>query len=94
MAGQHAAAVPEISRFLGIIIRMYWDEHAPPHFHAVYGNDEAVIGIDSLELVRGSLPRRAKALTLEWASVHRAELLENWDLCATKQRPNAIPPLE
>jgi hypothetical protein len=86
--------MPTICVFYGVSIRMHWNEHAPPHFHAIYGEFEAVFRIDSLEMVDGSLPRRAQALTLEWASIHRAELLENWDRCATKRQPNRIPPLE
>lgn len=72
----------------------YLNEHAPPHFHASYGEHEAVFCIDSLEVIRGFLPRRAHVLTLEWAALHRRELVENWGLCATKQHPKAIPPLE
>jgi hypothetical protein len=86
--------MPTISSFYGVSIRMHWTDHAPPHFHAIYGEDEAVIRIDSLEVIHGSLPRRAHALTLEWAFIHRPELLENWDLCATRRQPKRIPPLD
>ena len=70
--------MPEISRFFGIIIRMYLNDHPPPHFHALYGDDEALIEIDTLGLLRGSLPRRATALVLEWAALHREELRAVW----------------
>jgi hypothetical protein len=80
--------------FYGVRIMMYWTDHAPPHFHAMYGADEASIEIRSLVVVRGSLPPRALALTLEWAALHREELLEDWQLCATKQMPKRIPPLD
>jgi hypothetical protein len=86
--------MPTISVFYGVVIRMFWADHAPPHFHAMYGNEEAVIAIQTLQLVRGGLPRTALRLTLEWAVLHRHELLENWTLCETKQTLKNIPPLE
>ena len=86
--------MPTISSFYGVSIRMHWTDHAPPHSHAIYGENEAVIRIDSLEVIHGSLPRRAHALTLEWAFIHRPELLENWGLCATRRQPKRIPPLD
>lgn len=90
----HREPMPEISRFFGIVIQMFWEDHAPPHFHALYGEFEAVIEIEALAVIRGSLPKRALRLTLEWAAIHREELMEDWNLCATKQRPRRIPPLE
>jgi hypothetical protein len=86
--------MPTISQFFGIVIQVFWREHAPPHFHALYGEHEALIDMRTLEIIRGSLPRRALALVLEWASVHRAELMEDWDLCQQKQQPKPIAPLE
>lgn len=62
--------VPTISTFFGIAIQMFWREHAPPHFHALYGEHEALIDIRELRVTRGSLPRRALALVLEWAVGH------------------------
>ena len=85
--------MPTISTFYGVAIRMYWADHAPPHFHAIYGGDEALISIRSLSVIRGTLPSRALGLTLEWAALYHQELLEDWDLCATKQTPKKIPPL-
>lgn len=86
--------MPEISRFFGIVIQMYWDDHAPPHFHARYGEHEALINIRTLEILRGSLPGRAMGLTLEWAAMHRAALAANWVRCAKTLPPMTIPPLE
>lgn len=73
---------------------MFWADHAPTHFHALYGEYEALINVKTLEVMRGSLPRRALVLVLEWANQHRGELLENWNLCEKKQPLNKIPPLE
>jgi Domain of unknown function (DUF4160) len=86
--------MPTISQFFGIVIQMFWREHAPPHFHAMYGEYEALIDIRTLEIIRGSLPRRAQALVLEWAAQHRTELMEDWNLCQSKQLPRNIAPLE
>lgn len=70
--------MPEISRFLGIVIRMYLLEHNPPHFHAHYNEHEAVIAIDTLEIMEGKLPPRVLGLVIEWAELHQEELAENW----------------
>jgi hypothetical protein len=74
--------MPEISRFLGIIIRMYFDasEHNPPHFHAYYCEHEAVFAINNLEVIKGKLPSRIKGLVIEWADLHKKELQNNWGL--------------
>ena len=85
--------MPTISVFYGILIQMFWRDHAPPHFHALYAEDEALIDIRTLEVIEGRLPRRALALVLEWAAEHRAELMEDWDLCARMQTPKRIEPL-
>lgn len=73
---------------------MYYDDHAPPHFHAYYGKDAAVIEIDTLHLREGYLPRRALAMILEWAAAHRNELHEDWQLAENHQPLNDIAPLE
>ena len=86
--------MPTISMFYGILIQMYWDEHAPPHFHAIYGEFKATIDIRSLSISEGSLPRRASQLVLDWAELHQQELLEDWDLCQAKQQPKPIVPLK
>ena len=83
-----------ISMFYGILIRMYWNDHAPPHFHVEYGEYRAQYLIETLVLSRGQLPRRAHALVLEWAAMHRNELMEDWELCVHKQQPNMISPLD
>ncbi len=86
--------MPQISYFFGITIRMYYNDHQPPHFHAEYGEHEAVYEIETLEVLRGELPRRAHALVVEWATLHRAELKANWDR-ARQQRPlQDIEPLD
>ena len=86
--------MPRISTFFGIVVQMFWREHGPPHFHAVYGEQEAVIDIREMRIVRGALPRRALALVLEWAVENRDALLEDWDLCSQLRSPKPIPPLE
>lgn len=86
--------MPTISQFFGIVIQMFWREHAPPHFHALYAEYEALIDIRTLEIIKGSLPKRALALVLEWAAQHRVELMEDWKLCQQKQLPKRIAPLE
>ena len=86
--------MPTISQFFGIVIRMFWNEHAPPHFHAQYGEYEAIINIQTLEQMEGKMPRRALSLVLDWAELHQAELLKNWNLCEAKQQPKPIAPLE
>lgn len=86
--------MPTISEFFGILIRMYYNEHCPPHFHAYYAEHEAVISIDSLTVLEGHLPRRARALVVEWATEHREALLEDWHLAANHQTLNKINPLE
>jgi hypothetical protein len=70
--------MPTISSFYGILIQMFWRDHAPPHFHALYAEHEALIDIRTLEVIEGGLPKRALALVLEWASEHRSELSEDW----------------
>ena len=85
--------VPTISMFYGILIKMYWDDHAPPHFHVEYGEYRAQYAIETLALIKGALPRRANALVLEWAAMHRNELMEDWQLCELKQQPKKISPL-
>ena len=86
--------MPEISRFFGIIIRMYFDDHPPPHFHAVYGKYEVQIGINPIAILRGRLPRRAESMAIEWAAIHQRELIENWQRLSSDQSPQKIEPLE
>jgi len=86
--------VPEISRFYGLVVRMYYAEHPPPHFHVSYQDAEATIHIDTLEIARGCLPRKALSLVTEWALAHREELLQNWKRAALGQAVSPIAPLE
>jgi hypothetical protein len=86
--------MPEISRFLGMIVRMYWDDHPPPHFHVEYGGVQATLRIDTLEVMRGQLPGRALALLAEWALAHREELRENWQRAERGEPLMPIAPLE
>lgn len=82
-----------ISRFYGILIQMYFGDHLPPHFHALYAEFEALIDIRTFEVIRGNLPGRAMALVLEWAQQHREDLRKDWELCVQNQTPAVIPPL-
>lgn len=86
--------MPTISMFYGIIIQMYWDEHAPPHFHAIYGEFKASVDIRALTIMEGDLPRRAIQLVLDWAELHQQELLRDWGLCQSKCQPQPIEPLK
>ena len=86
--------MPTISVFYGLLIQMYFREHAPPHFHVRYGDYKAVVDIQKLEITEGKLPRRAVNLVLDWAELHQSELMKNWDLCQALQQPEPIKPLE
>lgn len=72
--------MPEISRFYGIVIYMYLLDHNPPHFHAKYNDDEAMISIENFAIIKGNLPPKALSLVIEWASIHQKELKRNWEL--------------
>jgi hypothetical protein len=85
--------MPEISRFYGIIIAMFYDEHNPPHFHVRYGGYKVSVNIHTLSILEGKLPPRALGLVIEWASLHQDELLQNWNLAKERQTPNKIEPL-
>ena len=86
--------MPTISVFYGIVIRMFFNDHSPPHFHAIYAEHEATIDIEKLSLSTGYLPRRALELVLDWAELHQPELIEDWNLCKSKQQPKQISPLK
>lgn len=86
--------MPTISTFYGILIRMYFNDHAPPHFHVQYAQYKATVDIQLLSITSGELPRRALGLVLDWAELHQQELLEDWQLCMQKQQPNQIDPLK
>lgn len=73
---------------------MFWSDHSPPHFHALYGEFEVLIDIRTLETLEGEMPKRALAMVLEWAQEHRSELKEDWDLCTRNQPLRKIRPLQ
>ena len=85
--------MPEISRFYGIVIRMYHNDHSPPHFHAIYGDEQAQIGIHTLAILDGRLSPRALGLVIEWASLHREELIEDWEMARNHEPLRRIDPL-
>ena len=93
VAPRDVGAVPEISRFFGIVIRMFFDDHARPHFHAQHGGDVVSIEIDG-DGIQGRFPPSRLPLVYEWRDRHRAELLENWERLRRGEAPRAIPPLE
>ena len=86
--------MPEISRFLGIVIAMYYSDHAPPHFHVRYAKYRASFALDPLRVLDGRVPPRVLGLVVEWASLHGPELHEDWDLAARAVPLNRIAPLE
>ena len=86
--------MPEISRFFGIIIAMFFDDHNPPHFHARYGNDNAVIKITDLTVLEGYLQPRALGLVMEWAAIHKDELLNDWESAKNKKPLFPVEPLK
>jgi len=85
--------MPEISRFLGIVIGMFYREHAPPHFHAVYGEFEITVEIET-GIVNGRFPRRALAPVLEWQALHQEELRRDWELARAGRPVSRVAPLE
>ena len=86
--------MPEISRFFGIVIAMYYNDHAPPHFHARYGEFMTKIEIATGDLLEGALPRRAMSLVQEWRTMHRTELQIVWQQVVDRQPHAKIGPLE
>jgi hypothetical protein len=85
--------MPEISRFRGIVIKMYHSDHGPPHFHAVYAEHEISVDVES-GVIHGSFPSQALRYVIEWAELHRAELLANWERARQRKPLERIPPLE
>ena len=86
--------MPRISTFFGIVISMYYEDHLPPHFHASYAGSRAAIRIDTLGVLRGSLPGRALALVTEWAQLHGTELAADWERARRLLPLESIPPLD
>lgn len=85
--------MPEISRFLGIVIAMYYRDHGPPHFHAIYGDFEVTVEI-ATGIVNGTFPKRALAHVQEWRQLHKTELLRTWELARQSKPLSRIEPLE
>ena len=83
--------LPRLREFYGIVVYMYWQDHQPPHFHAIYGGEEALVRIDDAAFLAGSLPRTAARLVREWAELRRSELQDNWDRA---QAPTKLVPIE
>jgi hypothetical protein len=86
--------VPEISRFFGIVIKMFFDDHNPPHFHAEYADSVVLVDIRTLSAFSGRLPPRAMGLVIEWATLHQQELLADWNRAQAQQELRRIAPLE
>jgi len=86
--------VPVVSRFFGIVVAFYWVDHLPPHFHAKYAGDEAMVNIRTGEVLRGGLSPRAKSLVDEWRKQHVTELLDNWERARQRRPLSYIAPLE
>ena len=86
--------MPSISQFFGVSIYMYFNDHMPSHFHAEYGEHEAVYDIETLDILRGGLPRRAHSMVIEWALAHRAELRANWERAREHILLEQIAPLD
>jgi hypothetical protein len=85
--------MPQISYFLGVIIRMFYRDHNPPHFHAFYGDYQALIDIQKNEILSGTLPPRVLGIVVEWTALHQLELLENWGKAMRQEELLAIAPL-
>jgi len=86
--------MPEISRFYGIVIKMFFDDHNPPHFHALYGEYEVLIDINTFALFAGHFPPRALGLVNEWATLHQDELLNDWERAQGQEPLSKIEPLK
>jgi hypothetical protein len=85
---------PRISEFYGIVIAMFYNDHSPPHFHAIYGEHRASVSIHPVVVIEGSLPRRAANLVSEWAALHEAELMEDWERAREHLPLEPVPPLD
>jgi len=86
--------MPKISHFFGIMIFMHFRDHAPPHFHAQYGDFAGIIGLTPIGLIKGDLPPRVLGLVTEWATLYSKELISAWEATSTGQIPQKIPPLK
>ena len=86
--------MPRIAEFYGIVIAMFYLDHEPPHFHVVYGEHRATVGIEPVAVLRGTLPMRAERMVIEWAAMHRTELWENWHRARLHEALRRIEPLD
>ncbi len=86
--------MPRISEFYGIVIAMFYNDHEPPHFHAIYGEYRALVAVEPARVLNGELPRRATNLVLEWARMHNTELMNNWQRAREHQALLQVPPLD
>jgi hypothetical protein len=86
--------MPRISQFYGITVYIYYRDHAPPHFHAIYAEHEAEFEIATAAVLDGKLPRNARNLVTQWATAHRVELLRDWELARAGQPLEPIEPLD
>ena len=86
--------MPIISRFYGVRIRIFYNDHPPPHFHAVYGEYELIIGIEPILILAGRAPNRVQSMVIEWTALHQVKLSENWKRCQSGEQPVSIDPLE
>lgn len=82
--------MPEVARFYGIVIKVFFGDHPPPHFHAIYGEHNALISIETLEVLEGDLPNRAEKMVMEWAALYQKDLLQMW----FNQEFRKLPPLK
>ena len=85
--------MPELSRFYGIVVQVYYGDHSPAHFHVEYAGAIAKIDIETLSVIHGSLPARARGLVIEWAAMHQEELRKAFQKAANMQAPGKIDPL-
>ena len=85
--------MPEISRFFGIVIRMFFDDHAPAHLHAQYGERSALVALQPIAVIESDLPARALSMVLEWTALHQSELLDNWERVCTARPAMKVAPL-
>jgi hypothetical protein len=86
--------MPIISEFYGITIRVFYDDHNPPHIHASYGEYEIIVGISPIAIIKGKVPNRVRSMVLEWIALHQQELMENWELSQSGKSPQKLEPLD
>ena len=85
--------MPEVSRFYGIVVHIFYSDHAPPHFHAKYVGKEILVSIQDMTVLEGRFPPRALGMVMEWAAIHQAELLDAWNRAQQHELPGKIAPL-